>query len=98
MKKVKQILKSIGLMFLGLFAFLYYTLKWLFQKLIVCIHDNKVLRKIVLFIAKLGDIIYAPVFYSFYVISIVLRFLTCVCYFFMFQRERAAQSLKYIFK
>ena len=97
-KKVGNTFRVIGLMILGVFAIIGYFFKWLGQTLIICVLDTAWVKKTLKFLAKVFEILYAPLYYIVYAVSVVLRFLTCICYFLMFNPGRAWRTFKLILK
>lgn len=97
-KKVWNIIRVIGLMILGIFAMIWYFFVWLGQRIAIWIRDTKWVRKTLKFFAKVCEVLYAPIYYAVYLVSIILRFLTCVCYFLMLNPDRAWRTFKLILK
>lgn len=97
-KKVWNVICTIGLMILGIFTMIWYFFVWLWQRLVIWVRDTKWIRKLGKVFAKIFEILYIPIYYSVYLISIVLRFLTCICYFLMFNPGRAWRTFKLILK
>ncbi len=97
-KKVWNVIRTIGLMILGVLFMIAYFFKWLWQRLIIWVRDTKWIRKTGKVIVKIFEILYIPIYYAVYLVSIVLRFLTCVCYVFMFNPGRAWRAFKLILK
>lgn len=97
-KKVWNVTRTIGLMILGVLFMIAYFFKWLWQRLVIWVRDTKWVRKTGKVIVKIFEILYMPIYYAVYLVSIVLRFLTCVCYVFMFNPGRAWRAFKLILK
>lgn len=97
-KKVWNVIRTIGLMILGIFTMIWYFFVWLWQRLVIWVRDTKWVRKLGKVFVKIFEILYIPIYYSVYLISIVLRFLTCICYFLMFNPGRAWRTFKLILK
>ena len=97
-KKVWNVIRTIGLMILGIFTMIWYFFQWLWQRLIIWVRDTKWVRKLGKIFVKIFEILYIPIYYTVYLISIVLRFLTCICYFLMFNPGRAWRAFKLILK
>ena len=97
-KKVWNVIRVIGLMILGIFVMVGYFFVWLWQRFIIWVRDTKWVRKLGKVFVKIFEILYIPIYYSVYLISIVLRFLTCICYFLMFNPGRAWRAFKLILK
>lgn len=97
-KKVWNVIRVIGLMILGIFTMIWYFFVWLWQRLVIWVRDTKWVRKLGKIFVKIFEILYIPIYYSVYLISIVLRFLTCICYFLMFNPGRAWRAFKLILK
>ena len=97
-KKVWNVIRTIGLMILGVLFMIVYFFKWLWQRLVIWARDTKWARKTGKVIVRIFEILYMPIYYAVYLISIVLRFLTCVCYVFMFNPGRAWRAFKLILK
>lgn len=97
-KKVRNVIRTIGLMILGVLFMIVYFFKWLWQRLIIWVRDTKWVRKTGKVIVRIFEILYMPIYYTVYLVSIVLRFLTCVCYVFMFNPSRAWRAFKLILK
>lgn len=97
-KKVWYAIRIIGLMILGIFTMIGYFFAWLWQRLVIWVRDTKWVRKLGKIFVKIFEILYAPVYYLVYLVSIVLRFLTCICYFLMFDPRRAWRAFKLILK
>lgn len=97
-KKVWNVIRTIGLIILGVLFMIAYFFKWLWQRLIIWVRDTKWVRKTGKVIVKIFEILYIPIYYMVYLVSIVLRFLTCICYVFMFNPGRAWRALKLILK
>lgn len=95
---VLRVLAVIGLFFLGLFSIILYFFKWLGQNIVVFIKNTSWVRKTIKILAKVFEVLYAPIYYVAYVVSIVLRFFTCICYVLMFNARRAWYSFKLILK
>lgn len=97
-KKVWNVIQTIGLMILGILTMAGYFFRWLWQRLIIWIRDTKWIRKTGKVIVRIFEVLYMPIYYVVYLVSIVLRFLTCICYFFMFNPGRAWRAFKLILK
>ena len=97
-KKVWNVIRTIGLMILGVLFMIAYFFKWLWQRLVIWVRDTKWVRKTGKVIVKIFEILYMPVYYMVYIVSIVLRFLTCICYVLMFNPGRAWRAFKLILK
>lgn len=97
-KKVWNVIRIIGLMILGIFTMIWYFFVWLWQRLVIWVRDTKWVRKLGKILVKIFEILYIPIYYSVYLVSIVLRFLTCICYFLMFNPGRAWRAFKLILK
>lgn len=97
-KKVWNVIRIIGLMTLGVLFMIAYFFKWLWQRLVIWARDTKWVRKTGKVIVRIFEILYMPIYYMVYLVSIVLRFLTCICYVFMFNPGRAWRALKLILK
>ena len=97
-KKVRNVIRTIGLMILGILAMARYFFAWLWQRLVIWVRDTKWVRKTGKVVVKIFEILYMPIYYAVYLVSIVLRFLTCVCYVFMFNPGRAWRAFKLILK
>lgn len=97
-KKVWNVIRIIGLMILGIFTMIWYFFVWLWQRLVIWVRDTKWVRKLGKVFVKIFEILYIPIYYSVYLASIVLRFLTCICYFLMFNPGRAWRAFKLILK
>lgn len=97
-KKVWNVIRTIGLMILGIFAMAGHFFAWLWQRLIIWVRDTKWVRKTGKVIVRIFEILYIPIYYTVYLVSIVLRFLTCICYVFMFNPSRAWRAFKLILK
>jgi hypothetical protein len=97
-KKVWNVILTIGLMTLGIFAMAGYFFVWLWQRLIIWVRDTKWVRKTGKVIVRIFETLYMPIYYAVYLVSIVLRFLTCICYVFMFKPGRAWRAFKLILK
>lgn len=97
-KKVWNVIRVIGLMILGIFVMVGYFFVWLWQRFIIWVRDTKWVRKLGKVFVKIFEILYIPIYYSVYLVSIVLRFLTCICYFLMFNPGRAWRAFKLILK
>ena len=97
-KKVWNTIRTIGLMILGIFSMIGYFFMWLWQRLVIWVRDTKWVRKTGKVIVKIFEILYIPIYYAVYLVSIVLRFLTCICYVFMFNPGRAWRAFKLILK
>ena len=97
-KKVWNVIRVIGLMILGIFTMVGYFFVWLWQRLVIWVRDTKWVRKLGKVFVKIFEILYMPVYYAVYLVSIVLRFLTCICYFLMFNPGRAWRAFKLILK
>lgn len=97
-KKVWNVIRTIGLMILGVLFMIAYFFKWLWQRLVIWVRDTKCVRKTGKVIVRIFEILYMPIYYAVYLVSIVLRFLTCICYVFMFNPGRAWRALKLILK
>ena len=97
-KKVRNVIRTIGLMILGILAMIGYFFKWLWQRLVIWVRDTKWIRKPGKVVVKIFEVLYMPIYYAVYLVSIVLRFLTCVCYVFMFNPGRAWRAFKLILK
>ena len=97
-KKVWNVIRVIGLMILGIFTMIWYFFVWLWQRFIIWVRDTKWIRKLGKVLVKAFEILYIPIYYMVYLISIVLRFLTCICYFLMFNPGRAWRAFKLILK
>lgn len=97
-KKVWDVIRTIGLMILGILTMAGYFFRWLWQRLVIWVRDTKWVRKTGKVIVKVFEILYIPIYYTVYLVSIVLRFLTCVCYFLMFNPGRAWRAFKFILK
>lgn len=97
-KKVWNVIRTIGLMILGVLFMIAYFFKWLWQRLVIWVRDTKWARKTGKVIVRIFEILYMPIYYVVYLVSIVLRFLTCVCYVFMFNPGRAWRAFKLILK
>ena len=97
-RKVWNVIRTIGLMILGAFAMAGHFCAWLWERLIIWVRDTKWVRKTGKVIVKIFEILYMPIYYVVYLASIVLRFLTCICYVFMFNPSRAWRAFKLILK
>ena len=97
-KKVWNVIRTIGLMILGVLFMIAYFFKWLWQRLVIWVRDTKWARKTGKVIVRIFEILYMPIYYAVYLVSIVLRFLTCICYVFMFNPGRAWRAFKLILK
>lgn len=97
-KKVWNVIRIIGLMILGVLFMIAYFFKWLWQRLVIWVRDTKWARKTGKVIVRIFEILYMPIYYAVYLVSIVLRFLTCICYVFMFNPGRAWRAFKLILK
>ena len=97
-KKVWNVIRTIGLMILGVLFMIVYFFAWLRQRLVIWVRDTKWVRKTGKVIVRIFEILYMPIYYAVYLVSIVLRFLTCVCYVFMFNPGRAWRAFKLILK
>lgn len=97
-KKVWSTIRTIGLMILGILSMIGYFFVWLWQRLVIWARDTKWVRKTGKVIVKIFEILYIPIYYAVYIVSIVLRFLTCICYFLMFNPGRAWRAFKLILK
>ena len=97
-KKVWNTIRTIGLMILGIISMIGYFFVWLWQRLVIWVRDTKWVRKTGNVIVKIFEILYIPIYYAVYIVSIVLRFLTCICYFLMFNPGRAWRAFKLILK
>ena len=97
-KKVRNVIRTIGLMILGILAMARYFFVWPWQRLVIWVRDTKWVRKTGKVIVRIFEILYIPIYYAVYLVSIVLRFLTCVCYVFMFNPGRAWRAFKLILK
>ena len=97
-KKVWNVIRTIGLMILGVLFMIVYFFKWLWQRLVIWVRDTKWARKTGKVIVRIFEILYMSIYYAVYLVSIVLRFLTCVCYIFMFNPGRAWRAFKLILK
>lgn len=97
-KKVWNVIRTIGLMILGVLFMIVYFFKWLGQRIAIWVRDTKWVRKTLKFFARVFEVLYAPIYYVVYLVSIVLRFLTCACYFLMFNPGRAWRAFKLILK
>ena len=97
-KKVWNTIQTIRLMILGILAMIGYFFAWLWQRLVIWVRDTKWIRKTGKVVVKIFEILYMPIYYAVYLVSIVLRFLTCVCYVFMFNPGRAWRAFKLILK
>lgn len=97
-KKVRNTIRTIGLMILGILSMIGYFFVWLWQRLVIWVRDTKWVRKTGKVIVKIFEILYIPIYYAVYIVSIVLRFLTCICYFLMFNPGRAWRAFKLILK
>lgn len=97
-KKVWNVICIIGLMILGIFTMIWYFFVWLWQRFLIWVRDTKWVRKTGKVLVKTFEILYIPIYYSIYLISVVLRFLTCICYFLMFDPGRAWRAFKLILK
>jgi hypothetical protein len=97
-KKVWNVIRTIGLMILGVLFMITYFFKWLWQRLVIWVRDTKWVRKTGKVIVRIFEILYMPIYYAVYLVSIVLRFLTCICYVFMFNPGRAWRAFKLILK
>ena len=97
-KKVWNTIRTIGLMILGIFSMIGYFFMWLWQRLVIWVRGTKWVRKTGKVAVKIFEILYIPVYYTVYLVSIVLRFLTCICYFLMFNPGRAWRAFKLILK
>jgi hypothetical protein len=97
-KKVLNVIRVIGLMILGILALVWYFFKWLWQRAVIWVRDTKWLRKTGKVIVKVFEILYIPIYYTVYAVSIILRFLTCICYVLMFNPGRAWRAFKLILK
>lgn len=97
-RKVWNVIRTIGLMILGIIAMIGYFFVWLWQRLIIWARDTKWVRKTGKVIVKIFEILYMPVYYTVYLVSTVLRFLTCICYVLMFNPGRAWRAFKLILK
>lgn len=97
-RKVRDVIKTIGLMILGILTMVGYFFKWLWQRLVIWVRDTKWVRKTGKVIVKAFEILYIPIYYMVYLVSMALRFLTCICYVFMFNPGRAWRAFKLILK
>lgn len=97
-KKVWNVIRAIGLMILGIFVMVGYFFVWLWQRLVIWVRDTKWVRKTGKVLVKIFEILYVPIYCVVYLASIVLRFLTCICYFLMFNPGRAWRAFKLILK
>ena len=97
-KKVWNTIRTIGLMILGTLSMIGYFFMWLWQRLVIWVRDTEWVRKTGKVIVKIFEILYIPIYYAVYLVSIVLRFLTCICYFLMFNPGRAWRAFKLILK
>ena len=97
-KKVRNTIRTIGLMILGILSMIGYFFTWLWQRLVIWVRDTKWVRKTGKVIVKIFETLYIPIYYAVYIVSIVLRFLTCICYFLMFNPGRAWRAFKLILK
>ena len=88
-KKVWATIRAVVVAILGIFAMIGYFFIWLWQRLIIWARDTKWARKTGKVIIKAFEILYIPIYYMVYLVSIILRFLTCICYVFMFNPSRA---------
>ena len=93
-----NVIRTIGLMILGIIVMIGYFFVWLWQRLVIWVRDTKWVRKTGKVIVKIFEILYIPIYYTVYLISIILRFLTCVCYVLMFNPGRAWRAFKLILK
>lgn len=97
-KKVRNAIRTLGLMILGILSMIGYFFVWLWQRLVIWVRDTKWVRKTGKVIVKIFEILYIPIYYAVYIVSIALRFLTCICYFLMFNPGRAWRAFKLILK
>ena len=97
-KKVWNVIRVISLMILGIFTMIWYFFVWLWQRFVIWVRDTKWVRKLGKIFVKIFEILYIPIYYSVYLVSVVLRFLTCICYFLMFNPGRAWRAFKLILK
>ena len=97
-KKVWNTIRTIGLMILGILSMIGYFFVWLWQRLVIWARDTKWARKTGKVIVRIFEILYMPIYYAVYLVTIVLRFLTCICYVFMFNPGRACRASKLILK
>lgn len=97
-KKIWDVIRTIGLMILGIFTMIWYFFAWLWQRLVIWVRDTKWVRRVGKVFVKTFEILYTPIYYTVYLVSIVLRFLTCICYVFMFNPGRAWRAFKLILK
>lgn len=97
-KKVWAAIRATVVIVLGIFAMIGYFFVWLWQRLIIWVRDTKWARKTGKVIIKAFEILYMPIYYTVYLVSIILRFLTCICYVFMFNPSRAWRAFKLILK
>ena len=97
-KKVWNVICIIGLMILGIFTMIWYFFVWLWQRFLIWVRDTKWVRKTGKVLVKTFEILYIPIYYSVYLVSVILRFLTCICYFLMFDPGRAWRAFKLILK
>ena len=97
-KKVWAAIRAVVVVILGIFAMVGYFFIWLWQRLIIWVRDTKWVRKTGKVIIKAFEILYIPIYYTVYLVSIILRFLTCICYVFMFNPSRAWRTFKLILK
>ena len=97
-KKVWNVIRAIGLMILGIFTMVGYFFVWLWQRLVIWVRDTKWVRKTGKVLVKIFEVLYVPIYCAVYLVSIVLRFLTCICYFLMFNPGRAWRAFKLILK
>ena len=97
-KKVWNTIRTIGLMILGILSMIGYFFTWLWQRLVIWARDTKWVRKTGKVVVKIFEILYIPIYYAVYLVSIVLRFFTCICYFLMFNPGRAWRAFKLILK
>lgn len=97
-KKVRNVIRTIGLMILGILSMIGYFFVRLWQRLVIWVRDTKWARKTGKVIVRIFEILYMPIYYAVYLVSIVLRFLTCICYVFMFNPGRAWRAFKLILK
>ena len=97
-KKVWNVIRVIGLMILGIFTMVGYFFVWLWQRLVIWVRDTKWIRNTGKVLVKIFEILYVPIYCVVYLVSIVLRFLTCICYFLMFNPGRAWRAFKLILK
>ena len=97
-KKVWAAIRAVVVAILGIFAMIGYFFAWLWQRLIIWARDTKWVRKTGKVIVKILEVLYIPIYYMVYIVSIVLRFLTCICYVLMFNPGRAWRAFKLILK